>query len=86
MIPLVVKCLDGTSRIVDMAGLRRVAKGESELHSGWSGTLAFSGELGAFIELSGAPTDVRGNSEGAAAEVGDDYALRVYGKTRGGLT
>ena len=86
MIPLVVKCLDGTSKTVDMAVLQRVAKGESELHPGWSSTLTFSSALNAFIELSGAPADVRGNSEGAANEVDDDYALRVYGRTRNRLT
>lgn len=85
MIPLVVKCLDGTNKTVDMTGLQRIAKGESELHPGWSSTLTFSSEMSAFIELSGAPPDVRGNSEGAANEVDDDYALRVYGKTRNGL-
>lgn len=85
MIPLVVKCLDGTNKTVDMMRLRQVAKGKSELQPGWDSTLTFSSELNAFIELSGAPADIRGNSEGAVNEVEDDYALRIYGKTRDGL-
>ncbi len=86
MIPLLIKCIDGTSKTIDMASLQRIAKGESDLHPGWGSTLTFSKELNAFIELSGAPADVRGCAEGAAIEVGDDYVLRVYGKTRNGLT
>lgn len=85
MIPVVVKCLDGENKTVDMIRLQHVAKGQSELHPGWSSTLTFSSELNAFIELSGAPSDIRGNSEGAVNEVEDDYALRVYSKTRNGL-
>lgn len=85
MIPLVVACLNGATKTIDMLKLKRVAKGESALRPGWSSTLTFSLELDAFVELSGAPPDVKGNSEGAAAEVDDAYALRVYGKTRSEL-
>ena len=82
MIPLEIISLDGTKRRIDMERLTRVAKGVSQIHPGWRSTLTFSDELGAFVELSAAEPDVRGNGEGAAAEVDDAYAKRVYGKSR----
>lgn len=82
MIPLKVIGLDGTYKQIDMMKLKRVAKGISQLHPGWSSTLAFSEELKVFVELSGAPPDIKGNSDGAAVEVDDTYAKRVYGKSR----
>jgi len=57
-------------------------RGMSQLHPGWTGSLVFSRELDAFIELASAPPDVRGNSADDAREVDDEYAKRVYGKTR----
>ncbi|WP_158753790.1 hypothetical protein [Dyella sp. S184] len=82
MIPLKVKCLNGAQKQIDMSTLKRVAKGVSQIHPGWSSTLTFSEELSAFVELSGAPPDIKGNSEGASNEVDDAYAKHVYGKTR----
>jgi hypothetical protein len=65
-----------------MQKLLPVAEGTSQIHLGWESTLTFSHELESFVELSGGPPDVRGNSDGDACEVDDEYAKRVYGKTR----
>lgn len=82
MIPMNLTRSDGTQASVDMERLQRVARGMSQIHPGWTGSLVFSQELGSFIELSSAPPDVRGNSADDAREVDDEYAKRVYGKTR----
>lgn len=82
MIPMNLTRLDGTQTSVDMTRLQRVARGASQIHPGWVGSLVFSRELDAFIELASAPPDVRGNSADDAREVDDEYAKRVYEKTR----
>jgi hypothetical protein len=83
MIPLKIRRVDGSTRRVDLGALVRVAKGTSQINSGCKATLTFSPELDAFIELSSAEQDVRGNAEGHSNEVTDEYAERVYGAHRG---
>lgn len=82
MIPLTLTRLNGKTVNVDLTRLQRLAEGTSQLRPGWASTLTFCQELDGFVELSEAPQDVRGNSQGAALEVDDTYAERVYGKTR----
>lgn len=79
MIALKFKRLDGTYAQVDMASLQSLADGVSKIHHAWASTLVYCKQLDALIELSEAPPDIRGNSEGAAEEVDLTYAAAVYG-------
>jgi len=79
MIGLQFKRADGTYARADMAQLKKLADGISQIHKNWSGTLVYCKEFDCFIELSEAPADIRGNSEGAAVEVDENYARSVYG-------
>jgi hypothetical protein len=78
MIGLKFKRLDGTYAEVDMTKLQSLGDGVSRIHHNWASTLVYCKELGAFIELSEASPDLRGNSEGAAEEVDAAYAELVY--------
>ncbi|RJG12034.1 hypothetical protein D3879_01525 [Pseudomonas cavernicola] len=82
MIGLKFKRLDGTYTQVDMGKLQSLADGVSQIHHAWASTLVYCKELDAVIELSEAPPDIRGNSEGAAEEVDAAYAASVYGVRR----
>lgn len=79
MIALKFKRLDGSYEQTDMGSLQFLADGVSKIHFPWESTLVYCKEFGALIELSEAPQDIRGNSEGAAEEVNSIYASEVYG-------
>ncbi len=78
MIPLEVRRQDGSIKQIDMTLLTRLAKGTGEIRTVRRATLAFSTEIDAFVGLSSAAPDIRGNSEGDSYGVSDEYVGRVY--------
>ena len=74
-----VKLLDGGHKDMDMSLFKSVADGTSQIYVGWESTLIYSTSLNMFIELSEAPPDYCGNSEGETIQVEKSYAIEVYG-------
>jgi hypothetical protein len=78
MIELSFRRTNGLAAKTDLTKLKKIAVGISQIHQGWESTLTYSDEYQCYIELSEGTPNLRGNSEGAANEVTDEYAKSVY--------
>jgi hypothetical protein len=79
MMPCSYVSLSKVQRTLDLDSVVDVALGYSSRRSGWTATLVFDPESGAFVELRSAPPDVRGNSADEAEEVDAEYMASTFG-------
>lgn len=79
MMPCSYMSLTKVQRTLDLDSVIDVALGYSGRRSGWTATLVFDHESGAFVELRSAPPDVRGNSADEAEEVDVEYMSSTFG-------
>ena len=79
MMPCSYMSLNKVWRNLDLDSVIDVVLGYSGIRSGWTSTLVFDPESGAFVELRSAPPDVRGNSADEAEEVDAEYMIRTFG-------